>query len=153
MFRKVIVYFTVISFFFAVNISAASMERRSSKSKGSVSQNYPKDSKSSSKPEAIQPGFDPMSTEMTMFELMMYDGGVAWADSVTFGEKLVDVANVAGWGLSWAALFQMAFTGPIGAPAAYIGIMGLSITSITGPLALQSILYNDNDADGQPDGN
>ncbi len=142
--RKVIVYLTVISFFFALNISAASMERKNSKSKRSVSRNYQKDSNSSSKSKAIQQGFDPMSTEMTIFESMMYDGGVAWADSVTTGQKITDVLSVIGWGAAWVTVFTVASGGlfPI-----VMALVGLAFMSFQGPWALNNMLDTD-DTDG-----
>ncbi|MBD3424595.1 MAG: hypothetical protein GF417_09175 [Candidatus Latescibacteria bacterium] len=136
MFRKVIVYVTVISFFFAVNISAASMERKTVEPMESTVINYEGESNSASDYNIQQASNQQISDNYEMYELAIITQLVGWKSDDTIKQKIIDSLTVTGWGLSWPALFIA------------IALIFLAISSFTGPFGLESMLSTD-DADNQ----
>jgi ABC-type dipeptide/oligopeptide/nickel transport system permease component len=146
MFRKVIVYVTVISFFFAVNISAASMERKTLEPMESTVINYEGESNSASDYNIQQASNQQISDNYEMYELAIITQLVGWKSDDTIKQKIIDSLTVTGWGLSWPALFIAVAAG--GILGIVIALIFLAISSFTGPFGLESMLSTD-DADNQ----
>lgn len=143
MFRKVIVYLTVISFFFAVNISAASMERKTVKPGKGTQENY-KGSNSSSDHNSPQSSSQRLSDNLAMYKFAMINQIFGWTNDDTIDQKIIDSLTVGSWVLSWPALFIAVASG--GLLGILIALIFLAINSFTGPFALDSMLSTD-DAD------
>ena len=135
MFRKVIVYVVLFTFLFAVNVGAASMERKSTDP--SV---FKTESNSTGEKGASQTEFNQVSAEMENLEFMMGQTIVGWCDDVSLGQKAADILSIIGWGAAWIGLFAVATAATGGLFPILLALTGVAFMSFQGPWSLNNML-------------